>query len=33
MDRHIANALAVANFLDGHPDVAWVSYAGLDQPV
>ena len=25
MDRHIANAQAVANFLDGHPDVAWVS--------
>ena len=29
MDRHIANAQAVAKFLDGHPDVAWVSYAGL----
>ena len=29
MDRHIANAQAVAEFLDGHPGVAWVSYAGL----
>ena len=29
MDRHVANAQAVAEFLDGHPAVAWVSYAGL----
>ena len=29
MDRHCENALAVAQFLDGHPDVGWVSYAGL----
>jgi O-acetylhomoserine (thiol)-lyase len=29
MDRHVANALAVAEFLAGHPAVAWVSYAGL----
>ena len=29
MDRHIANAKAVAEFLDGHPKVEWVSYAGL----
>ena len=29
MDRHIANAQAVAEFLDGHAAVAWVSYAGL----
>jgi O-acetylhomoserine (thiol)-lyase len=29
MERHTANALAVAEFLDGHPAVAWVSYAGL----
>ena len=29
MERHIANALAVAEFLEGHPQVAWVSYAGL----
>ena len=29
MDRHVANALAVAKYLEGHPKVAWVSYAGL----
>ena len=29
MARHVANALAVAEFLAGHPAVAWVSYAGL----
>jgi O-acetylhomoserine (thiol)-lyase len=29
MDRHVANAQAVAEFLAGHPAVAWVSYAGL----
>jgi O-acetylhomoserine (thiol)-lyase len=29
MDRHVANALAVAEMLDAHPQVAWVSYAGL----
>jgi len=29
MDRHVANAQAVAEFLDGHASVAWVSYAGL----
>jgi len=29
MDRHCENALAVAQFLDEHPDVGWVSYAGL----
>ena len=29
MDRHVANARAVAEFLAGHPAVAWVSYAGL----
>ncbi|MGA2451216.1 MAG: O-acetylhomoserine aminocarboxypropyltransferase/cysteine synthase family protein, partial [Polyangiaceae bacterium] len=29
MDRHVANALAVAAFLDGHPSVAAVHYAGL----
>ena len=33
MDRHVANALAVARFLHGHPGVASVSYAGLpDHP-
>ncbi len=29
MDRHVANALAVAEFLESHPKVAWVRYAGL----
>jgi O-acetylhomoserine (thiol)-lyase len=29
MERHVANALKVADFLEGHPAVAWVSYAGL----
>jgi O-acetylhomoserine (thiol)-lyase len=30
MERHVANALHVARFLEGHPRVAWVSYAGLE---
>jgi len=29
MERHCANALEVAKFLDGHPRVDWVNYAGL----
>jgi O-acetylhomoserine (thiol)-lyase len=29
MDRHVANAQKVAEFLADHPRVAWVSYAGL----
>ena len=29
MERHVANAQKVAEFLDAHPKVAWVSYAGL----
>ncbi|HTT80514.1 MAG TPA: O-acetylhomoserine aminocarboxypropyltransferase [Stellaceae bacterium] len=29
MDRHVENAHKVAEFLAGHPRVAWVSYAGL----
>jgi len=29
MERHCANALAVARFLSDHPRVAWVSYPGL----
>ncbi|MBC6416293.1 MAG: aminotransferase class I/II-fold pyridoxal phosphate-dependent enzyme [Rhodospirillales bacterium] len=29
MQRHCQNALAVARFLETHPAVAWVSYAGL----
>ncbi|MBU55658.1 MAG: O-acetylhomoserine aminocarboxypropyltransferase/cysteine synthase [Arenicellales bacterium] len=33
MDRHCANALAVAEFLQSHSAVAWVKYAGLkDSP-
>ncbi|PID34457.1 MAG: O-acetylhomoserine aminocarboxypropyltransferase [Thiotrichales bacterium] len=30
MERHCENALAVANYLQGHDKVEWVSYAGLD---
>ncbi len=29
MERHVANALAVAQHLESHPAVAWVSHAGL----
>jgi O-acetylhomoserine (thiol)-lyase len=29
MERHVANAQKVAEYLEGHPDVAWVSFAGL----
>lgn len=29
MERHCANALAVAKHLESHPKVAWVNYAGL----
>jgi O-acetylhomoserine (thiol)-lyase len=29
MDRHVANAQAVAEFLDARDDVEWVNYAGL----
>jgi O-acetylhomoserine (thiol)-lyase len=29
MERHCANALAVAQFLKDHPRVAWVNYPGL----
>jgi O-acetylhomoserine (thiol)-lyase len=29
MDAHVANAQAVAEFLDAHPAVSWVKYAGL----
>ena len=33
MDAHVANARRVAEFLAGHPDTAWVKYAGLaDDP-
>jgi O-acetylhomoserine (thiol)-lyase len=30
MERHCENAQKVAEFLDGHDKVAWVSYAGLE---
>ncbi|UCF37827.1 MAG: O-acetylhomoserine aminocarboxypropyltransferase/cysteine synthase [Acidobacteriota bacterium] len=29
MERHTENAIAVANYLEQHPKVAWVKYAGL----
>ena len=29
MERHVANAQTVAEYLEQHPAVAWVSYAGL----
>ncbi len=29
MERHCRNALAVAEYLEAHPRVSWVSYAGL----
>jgi O-acetylhomoserine (thiol)-lyase len=29
MERHVANALAVAKFLESHPSVEWVNYPGL----
>jgi O-acetylhomoserine (thiol)-lyase len=33
MERHCANAMAVAKFLKSHPKVSWVSYPGLsDSP-
>ena len=33
MERHATNALKVAQYLQGHPKVAWVNYAGLaDSP-
>ena len=30
MERHVANAQRVAEFLAGHKNVTWVSYAGLE---
>ena len=33
MDRHVANAVAIAEFLNEHPRVSWIHYAGLpDSP-
>jgi O-acetylhomoserine (thiol)-lyase len=31
MERHCANALALAQWLRAHPKVAWVNYAGLPE--
>ncbi len=31
MDRHCENTQAVAEYLDGHPQVNWVKYAGLKE--
>jgi O-acetylhomoserine (thiol)-lyase len=31
MERHVENAKAVATYLQGHAQVAWVSYAGLPE--
>jgi len=30
MERHCENAMAVAEFLEDHPDVSWVIYPGLE---
>lgn len=30
MERHSENALAVAEYLEDHPDVSWVTYPGLE---
>ncbi len=30
MERHCANALTVARYLESHPQVAWVNYPGLE---
>ncbi|WP_248895850.1 O-acetylhomoserine aminocarboxypropyltransferase/cysteine synthase family protein [Haloplanus halobius] len=30
MDRHCANAMAVAEHLEDHPDIEWVNYPGLE---
>ena len=30
MERHVANATAVATWLEGRPDVRWVNYPGLE---
>ncbi|WP_445401627.1 O-acetylhomoserine aminocarboxypropyltransferase/cysteine synthase family protein [Zobellella sp. An-6] len=31
MERHVDNTFKVADFLQGHPAVAWVNYAGLPE--
>ena len=32
MERHVANALAVAKYLEAHPQVSWVNYPGPAHP-
>ncbi|GIR54783.1 MAG: hypothetical protein CM15mP62_22540 [Rhodospirillaceae bacterium] len=31
MEKHVANAEVVANYLHNHAKVSWVSYAGLEE--
>ena len=31
VQRHVDNALELAKWLEGHPDVAWVNYPGLKE--
>jgi O-acetylhomoserine (thiol)-lyase len=31
MERHCENALLVAHYLNDHPSVEWVNYAGLEE--
>jgi O-acetylhomoserine (thiol)-lyase len=31
MERHCENAMSVAQYLNNHPDVDWVSYGGLKE--
>jgi O-acetylhomoserine (thiol)-lyase len=33
MERHVHNAMEVAKFLKGHPQVAWVNYAGMEDHI
>ncbi len=30
MERHVSNSIAVAQYLEAHPQVEWVQYAGLE---
>ena len=33
MERHMANAIAVADFLNGHPKVEWVNFPGFEDHI
>jgi O-acetylhomoserine (thiol)-lyase len=33
MERHVHNAMEVAKFLQAHPQVAWVNYAGMEDHI